>query len=82
MAGPSPSLQGLLARGQKAHGAAQRVRRCFCHDQMCNMHGVERASEQRRPFPGHAAQGVEGVDGVAVESAVAGHVRSSAVALG
>jgi hypothetical protein len=82
MAGPSPKLQGLLARGQKAHIAAQRVRRGFCHDQMCDVDGVERAAEQRPRPPGHAAQGVEGVDGVAVESAVAGQTRSSAVALG
>jgi hypothetical protein len=45
---------------------------------MCDVHGVERSPEQRV----QAAQGVEGVDGVAVESAVAGQERSSPVALG
>jgi hypothetical protein len=80
------TLERLLARGEKAHVAPQRVRRCFRHDQMCDMYGIERAAEQRPPRPprpaGRAAQGVEGVDEVALESAVAGQVRSRPVALG
>ena len=76
------AFERLLTRGQKVHVAPQRVRRRFCHNQMCDMNGVERAAEQRPPASGHAAQGVEGVDGVALESAAAGHVRPSPVALG
>ena len=84
MTGPRRMLQGLLARGQKTHLAPEGVRRRLCHDQMRDMYGVERAAEQR-PRPAatrQAAQGVEGVDGVALESAGAGQVRSSPDALG
>src|SRR3989442_1500657 len=76
--GMTRAFEGLLARGQNRHAAPQRVRRCLRHDQMCDMHGVERSPEQRPP--GHAAQGVEGVDEVGLESAAAGQVRSSPVA--
>ena len=82
MTGPGSALEGLLACREKAYGATQRIGRCFRHDQMCDMHGVERSAEQRSPPPGHAAQGVEGVDGVALESAPAGQLRARPVALG
>ena len=81
----SRALEGLLARGEEPHVGPQRVRRCFCHDQVCDVHGVERAPEQRPPC--HAGQrvegeGVDGVAGFALESAAAGHVRASPVAFG
>ena len=78
------TLERLLARGQKADVAPERVRRRFCHDQMCDMYGVERAAEQRLRATAtrQAVQGVEGVDGVALESAGAWQVRSSPRALG
>jgi len=70
----------LLWQVVKQGGAgAKCVRRRFRHNQMRHMHGVERAPEQRV----HCAQeGVEGVEGVAVESAAAGQVRFSCVAFG
>ncbi len=80
MPGTGAALQRLLARREKGHSAAQGVCRCFRHDEMCDMHGVERSPEQCHT--GHAAQGVAGVDGVALESAVAGQVRASPVAWG
>lgn len=73
-------LERLLPRRQEANGGCgtQRIRRRFRHDQVCYVHGVERAPEQCV----HAAQdGVEGVD-VALESAAAGQLRLSPVALG
>jgi len=48
------TLEGLLASRQEAHSHPQRIRRRFRHDQMRDVHGVERSPEQRPSV--HAGQ--------------------------
>ena len=80
------AFEWLLPRRQEAYGSAvpstfpcppgprpECVSRCFRHDQMRHMDGVERAPEQRV----HVAQ-----ERVALESAAAGQLRSSRAAFG
>ena len=78
------ALEWLLARREKPnHGVfSERVCCRLGYDQVRDVHGVKRSPEQRV----HAAQeGVEGVAGVALESAApaeGGQLRPSPVAFG